>query len=159
MLNCTGQFIHLQYITMLYIFNSLPINYFLMYNFQVYESRLHLNSHIYECTIIDKGKWWLVFTHISQTLTSSIYVYDQLHRKKQSINCPFKVNLMLLNFQWPSIIMFSCTNARVCFFQNSETNCTWQFKMTLTLTFNIWFFFSLDQAQSPLFTVLKLPVQ
>lgn len=58
----------------LYILNSLPINYFLMYNFQVYESRLHLNSHIYECTIIDKGKWWLVFTHISQTLTSSIYM-------------------------------------------------------------------------------------
>lgn len=74
MLNCTGQFIHLQYITMLYILISLPINYFLMYNFQVYESRLHLNSHIYECTIIDKGKWWLVFTHISQTLTSSIYM-------------------------------------------------------------------------------------
>lgn len=133
MLNCTGQFIHLQYITMLYILNSLPINYFLMYNFQVYESRLHLNSHIYECTIIDKGKWWLVFTHISQTLTSSIYmwlfVYDQLHRKKQSINCPFKVNLMLLNFQWPSIIMFSCTNARVCFFktvkQIAQDNSKW----------------------------------
>lgn len=74
MFKCTGQFIHLQYIIMLYILNSLPINYFLMYNFQVYESRLHLNFHIYECTIIDKGKWWLVFTHISQTLTSSIYM-------------------------------------------------------------------------------------
>lgn len=31
------------------------------------------------------------------------------------------------------------------FFQNSETNCTWQFKMTLTLTFNIWFFFHLTK--------------